>query len=205
MVSNIAEVKSFLAMSLRLPLLQFVLAVGKRNGPFPPVLEIDVASVRLTREGILTVRHVSVNSWSQEVDVPIPSGAGVTMAAERGRSGCGYRVLGRSGQSEESGKDFLRMEVRVPDAQFVGPSTSGSTQPQLDVVIQVIFDGSEELLWLLPRFRQDKRKKGNTLLARFYLTVAGTDTRKLGILLTCYITEAGVVVISSRLCRRALA
>ena len=204
-VSNIAEVKSFLAMSLRLPLLQFVLAVGKRNGPFPPVLEIDVASVRLTREGILTVRHVSVNSWSQEVDVPIPSGAGVTMAAERGRSGCGYRVLGRSGQSEESGKDFLRMEVRVPDAQFVGPSTSGSTQPQLDVVIQVIFDGSEELLWLLPRFRQDKRKKGNTLLARFYLTVAGTDTRKLGILLTCYITEAGVVVISSRLCRRALA
>lgn len=144
-ISNIAEVKSFLAMSLRVPLLQFVLAVGKRNGPFPPVLEIDVASVRLTRGGVLTVRHVSVNSWSQEVDVPMRSGAGVTTAAERGRSGCGYRVLGRSGQSEESGKDFLRMEVRVPDVQLVGPATPGPTQPQLDVVIQVILDWSEEL------------------------------------------------------------
>ena len=136
-VSNIAEVK-ILSMSLRLPLVQCVLAVGKRNGPFPPVMEIDVASVRLTRGGTLTVRHVSVNSWSQEVDVPMRSRAGMTMAAERGRSGCGYRVLGRSGQSEESGKDFLRMEVRVPDLQLVGPRTPGPTQPQLDVVIQVI-------------------------------------------------------------------
>lgn len=137
-VSNIADVKSFLAMSLRLPLLQFVLAVGKPNGPFPPVLEIDVASVRLARGGILTVRHVSVKSWSQEVDLPMRSGGGVTMTAERGRSGCVYRVLGRSGQSEESGKDFLTMEVRVPDVQLVGPTTPGPTQPQLDVVIQVI-------------------------------------------------------------------
>lgn len=145
-VSNIAEVKSFLATSLRLPLLQCVLAVGKRNGPFPPVLEIDVASVRLVRGGILTVRHVSVNSWSQEVDMPMRPGAGVTMAAERGRSGCGYRVLGRSGQSEESGKDFFSMEVRVPDVQLVGPTTPGPTQPQLDVVIQVTVDLSEEVM-----------------------------------------------------------
>ena len=146
-VSNIAEVNSFLAMSLRLPLLQFVLAVGKPNGPFLPVLEIDVASVRLARGGTLTVRHVSVKSWSQEVDMPIRSGAGVTMDAERGRSGCAYRVLGRSGQSEESGKDFLTMEVRVPDVQLVGPTTPGPTQPQLDVVIQVILGWSQELLY----------------------------------------------------------
>ncbi|CAM9091454.1 unnamed protein product [Hapterophycus canaliculatus] len=132
--SNDAKVDSFLATSLRLPLLQFVLANGKRSGPFPPVLEFDVASVRLVRGGILTVRHLSVNSWSQDLRNPIQSTMRGAPEAERNGSGCGYRVLGRSGQSEESGKDFLRMEVRVPEMR---PGTLGPRQPQLDVVLQV--------------------------------------------------------------------
>lgn len=134
---NTAQVDSFLSTSLRLPLVQFVLANGKRNDQLPPVLEFDVASVRLARGGVFTVRHLSVNSWSQEVGASVESGvAATTAAAASGRdgSGCGYRVLGRSGQSEESGKDFLRMEVRVPE---VRARTPGPRQPQLDVVIQV--------------------------------------------------------------------
>lgn len=132
---NTAQVDSFLSTSLRLPLMQFVLANGKRNGPFPPVLEFDVASVRLARGGVFTVKHLSVNSWSQEAAASVRSdAAAATAATGRDGSGCGYRVLGRSGQSEESGKDFLRMEVRVPEVQT---RTLGPRQPQLDVVIQV--------------------------------------------------------------------
>lgn len=133
---NTAQVDSFLSTSLRLPLVQFVLANGKRNGPLPPVLEFDVASVRLARGGVFTVRHLSVNSWSQELgDSMEPDvAATTTVAAGRDGSGCGYRVLGRSGQSKESGKDFLRMEVRVPD---VRAQALGARQPQLDVVVQV--------------------------------------------------------------------
>ncbi|CAM9544192.1 unnamed protein product, partial [Ectocarpus fasciculatus] len=130
-----AQVDSFLATSLRLPLLQFVLANGKRSGSFPPVLEIDVASVRLARGGVLTVRHLSVNSWSQDADSPARAEAGAgEIGNENDGSGCGYRVLGRSGQSEESGKDFLRMEVRVPE---IRPGKLGPRQAQLDVVLQV--------------------------------------------------------------------
>ncbi|CAM9524405.1 unnamed protein product [Scytosiphon promiscuus] len=132
--SNNAQVDSFLATSLRLPLLQFVLANGKRSGPFPPVLEFDVASVRLVRGGTLTVRHLSVNSWSQDSRSPIRSVLTGDLEAERNGSVCGYRVLGRSGQSEESGKDFLRMEIRVPE---VRPGTFGTKQAQLDIVLQV--------------------------------------------------------------------
>ncbi|CBN76641.1 conserved unknown protein [Ectocarpus siliculosus] len=134
-VTNNAQVDSFLATSLRLPLLQFVLANGKRSGSFPPVLEIDVASVRLARGGVLTVRHLSVNSWSQDADSPARSEAAAgEIGNENDGSGCGYRVLGRSGQSEESGKDFLRMEVRVPE---VRSGKLGPRQAQLDVVLQV--------------------------------------------------------------------
>lgn len=131
---NTAQVDNFLSTSLRLPLAQFVLANGKRNGPLPPVLEFDVASVRLARGGVLTVKHLSVNSWSQDGVAPMQPGVTATDAAGRDGSGCGYRVLGRSGQSEESGKDFLRMEVRVPE---VRARSLGPRQPQLDVVIQV--------------------------------------------------------------------
>lgn len=133
---NNTQVDSFLATSLRLPLLQFVLANGNRSGPFPPVLEFDVASVRLVRGGILTVRHLSVNSWSQDLRSPPSSAVTDEPEAARNGSGCGYRILGRSGQSEESGKDFLRMEVRVPEMR---PRTHGPRQPQLDVVLQVRF------------------------------------------------------------------
>lgn len=131
------KVDFFLATSLRLPLLQFVLANGKRNGPFPPVLEFDVASVRLARGGVLTVRHLSVNSWSQNVDTPTRPEVNATASTGRNGSGCGYRVLGRSGQSEESGKDFVRMEVRIPDVRATRPGTLDLRQPQLDVVFQV--------------------------------------------------------------------
>ncbi len=135
---NTAKVESFLATSLRLPLVQFVLANGKRNGPLPPVLEFDVASVRLARGGVFTVKHLSVNSWSQEVDAPPLSDAAAAPATNgRDGGGCGYRVLGRSGQSEESGKDFLRMEVRVPEVRAAQGGTLGPRQPQLDVVFQV--------------------------------------------------------------------
>ena len=134
---NTAQVDSLLSTSLRLPLVQFVLANGKRIDQLPPVLEFDVASVRLARGGVFTVRHLSVNSWSQEVGASVKPGVAATTAGAatvRNGSGCGYRVLGRSGQSEESGKDFLRMEVRVPE---VRARTPGPRQPQLDVVIQV--------------------------------------------------------------------
>lgn len=135
--SNNAKVDFFLATSLRMPLLQFVLANGKRNGPFPPVLEFDVASVRLARGGVLTVRHLSVNSWSQDVETLMRSEGNATAATGRNGSGCGYRVLGRSGQSEESGKDFMRMEVRVPEVRATRPGALDPRQPQLDVVFQV--------------------------------------------------------------------
>lgn len=135
--SNNAKVDFFLATSLRMPLLQFVLANGKRNGPFPPVLEFDVASVRLARGGVLTVRHLSVNSWSQDVDTLMQPEVNATAATGRTGSGCGYRVLGRSGQSEESGKDFMRMEVRIPEVRATRPGTLDPRQPQLDVVFQV--------------------------------------------------------------------
>lgn len=131
------KVEFFLATSLRLPLLQFVLANGKRNGPFPPVLEFDMASVRLARGGVLTVRHLSVNSWSQDVDTPMRPQVSAQASARGSGSGCGYRVLGRSGQSEESGKDFLRMEVRVPEMRTTRPGTPDPRRPQLDVVFQV--------------------------------------------------------------------
>lgn len=133
----------FLNLSIRLPLLQVVLAMGKRNGPFPPVLEIDVASVRLARGGVLTVRHVSVKSWSQEFNrMAARSGAAETMRAAGGGGGSGYRVVGRSGQSEESGKDFVRMEVRVPEVRAAGAQghgAPGTLQAQLDVVFQVSY------------------------------------------------------------------
>lgn len=146
--TNNAQVDSFLATSMRLPLLQFVLANGKRTGSFPPVLEIDVASVRLARGGVLTVRHLSVNSWSQDADSPARSEpAAGEIGNENDGSGCGYRVLGRSGQSEESGKDFLRMEVRVPE---FGPGKLGPRQAQLDVVLQV---RGEYVAPLVERFR----------------------------------------------------
>lgn len=127
------EIDSFFAMSLRLSLLQVVLAMGKKNGPFPPVLEIDVASVRLARGGTLTVRHVSVNSWPQDADGPARFGTVVTAAG----SGSGYCVLARSGHSEESGRDFVRMEVRVQEVPGSRYRAITPSQPQLDVVFQV--------------------------------------------------------------------
>lgn len=136
-----AEIDSFLAVSLRLSLLQIVLAMGKKNGPLPPVLEIDVASVRLARGGILTIRHVSLNSWSQQCSGAVNSAlrGGVSMKAERGnRGGHGYCVLARSGQSGDSGRDFARMEVRVQEVPQSRKSKSlPPLLPQLDVVFQV--------------------------------------------------------------------
>lgn len=135
-----AEIDSFLAVSLRLSLLQIVLAMGKKNGPLPPVLEIDVASVRLARGGILTVRHVSLNSWSQQGGaVNSALRGGVSSTVERGnRGGRGYCVLARSGHSGDSGRDFARMEVRVQEVpQSRKRKSLPPLLPQLDVVFQV--------------------------------------------------------------------
>lgn len=119
------HVESFLNLSMRLPLLQVVLAMGKREGSTPPLLEIDVASVRFAR-GALTVRHVSINSWPQEV--------GVAAVAPAGDREGGYRVLERSGHSKESGKDFMRMEVQCPTS---GASTRSPSQAYIDIIFQV--------------------------------------------------------------------
>lgn len=127
-------IDSFLNLSLRLPLLQVVLAMGTRDGPDPPVLEIDVASVRLARGGVLTVRHMSVNSWPQQRERRGPMESATAPAS--GSSERGYRVFERSGQSEESGKDFARVEVRVPTTT-VEAGRLVPPQPQLDVVFQV--------------------------------------------------------------------
>lgn len=135
--NNNTEIESFLAMSLRLPLVQLVLTVGKRNKHLPPVLEVDIASVRLAKGGILTVQHVSVNSWPQEFAGPTRPGAAPAQAADGGTDYFGYRVLRRSGQSEESGKDFVCMEVRVPESLGTRQTVSGPLNPQVDVVIQV--------------------------------------------------------------------
>ena len=137
-----AEIDNFLAVSLRLSLLQIVLAMGKKNGPQPPVLEIDVASVRLTRGGVLTVRHVSVNSWPQGGwdTTSLPEAVMTTVATPigRGDTGGGYCILARSGPSEDSGKDFARMEVRVQEVPQKSRRRSlPPLLPQLDVVFQV--------------------------------------------------------------------
>lgn len=126
---------SFLDLSLRLPLLQVVLAMGKRDGPSPPVLEIDIASIRLAQGGVFTVRHVSVNSWPQQLGSG--GGMGLAMASGGGGSGHSDRVFERSGQSEESGKDFARMEVQVPTAD-----RAASQQAKFDIVLQVITFGN---------------------------------------------------------------
>lgn len=135
-----AEIDSFLAVSLRLSLLQVVLAMGKKNGPLPPVLEIDVASVRLARGGVLTVRHVSLNSWSQQggaVNSDVRGGVS-SKVERRDRAGRGYCVLARSGHSGDSGRDFARMEVRVQEVpQSRKRKSLPPLLPQLDVVFQV--------------------------------------------------------------------
>lgn len=131
-------IDSFMNLSLRLPLLQLVLAMGKRDGPSPPVLEIDVASIRLAQGGVLTVRHVSVNSWPQQLQ---SGGESMRPTAVQHRSGGAgvrrrHRVLERSGKSEESGKDFARMEVRVPTAT-TRTGRRASQQAKVDIVFQV--------------------------------------------------------------------
>lgn len=138
--SSSSRVEAFLPISLRLPLFQVVLAMGKRNDPSPPVLEIDVASVRLAQGGVFTVRHVSINGWSQGND-GISSlrrtASGTRSTGEDGAGGRGFRVLGRTGQSEEAGKDFMRMDLRVPEIRTVRGILHNALQPQIDIVVEV--------------------------------------------------------------------
>lgn len=47
-----------------------------------------------------------------------------------------HRVLERSGKSEESGKDFARMEVRVPTAT-TRTGRPASQQAKVDIIFQV--------------------------------------------------------------------
>lgn len=117
-----------LDLSLRLPLLQVVLSMGKRDGPSPPVLEVDVASVRLARGGVLSVRHLSINSWAQQASRS-PDGSRLEPGRLDGEGDRVCRVLERRGQSEESAKDFLRVEAQAPPRGLAG-------DPPLDLVIQ---------------------------------------------------------------------
>ncbi|CAM9174195.1 unnamed protein product, partial [Choristocarpus tenellus] len=98
------------SMSLRLPLFQVVLAMGPRADRKPPVLEVDVASIRFV-QGVLQIRHISVTSWlhtsmsdvvrNEECSAP---------QMQQMISEDGYRVLERSGPP---GEDLVRAEVQL--------------------------------------------------------------------------------------------
>ncbi|CAN0372661.1 unnamed protein product, partial [Discosporangium mesarthrocarpum] len=56
------EKRGWRDLSLRLPLFQLVLASESRDDRNPPILEVDVASIRYV-QGHLHIRHVCVTSW----------------------------------------------------------------------------------------------------------------------------------------------